>query len=66
VCAYACMLMCALYVGGCAHAFLQTIYCGYNSANVGTKWGKEGQKAGELGCNFNPHIVCSAVQLLVL
>ena len=46
VCACACVLMCALYVGGCAHAFLQTTYCGYSSANVGTKSGG-GEKKGK-------------------
>jgi hypothetical protein len=37
----------ALYMGGCAHAFLQTIYCGYSSANVGTKSGGGGEKKGK-------------------
>jgi len=39
------VLICAFYLGGCAHAFLQTIYCGYRSADVGTKSGG-GEKEG--------------------
>ena len=44
----ACMLMCALYLGRCAHAFLQTIYCGYSSAVVGTKCGGGEKKSKRL------------------
>jgi hypothetical protein len=38
--------VCAFYLGGCAHAFLQTICCGYSSADVGTKSGG-GEKKGK-------------------
>jgi len=37
--------MCALYLGRCAHAFLQTIFRGYSSAVVGAKSGG-GEKKG--------------------
>jgi len=48
--AHACMrahvLMCAFCLGGCTQAFLQTMYCGYTSADVGTKSGG-GEKEGK-------------------
>jgi hypothetical protein len=41
-----CVLVFAFYLGGCAHAFLQNIHCGYISADVGTK-SDGGEKEGK-------------------
>lgn len=65
----ACVCVCALLGWVCTCILADhVIYCGRTVLQMLVLWWwrKGGQKTGELGCNFNPHVVGSAVQLFVL